>query len=112
MTSQSQFTTLQEAQQIARELGNIGGGVRPYNAETALEQRTPDADDDQASGIYIPLYAGPFSTPHDGDAQFFHLRFRNGAEGFNAGLVKRTMEFAPTRWPSMIAAEVNAAARH
>lgn len=95
----TQFTTLEEAKRIARELGAIGGGVLPY-----------DANDNERSGIYIAEYYGPFATPQEGEKKFYHFRFRNGAEGFNAGLVKRTMEYAPTRWPLMLATEVNAAA--
>lgn len=93
----SQFVTLDEAKRLAKELGMIGGGVLPYNEY-----------DSELSGIYIPEYAGPFGTPEMGDKKFYHFRFRNGASGFNAGLVKRTMEYAPTGWPAMIAAEVNA----
>lgn len=96
----SQFVTLEEAKRIARELGAIGGGVPPYNP-----------DDPEISGIYIPQYAGPFGTPEQGDKKFFQFRFRNGAEGVNVGLVKALMAYAPTRWPDMIALEVNAAAK-
>jgi hypothetical protein len=95
----TQFTTFEEAQRIAKEVGAIGGGVLPFQAE-----------DPERSGIYIAEYYGPFATPEDGERKFYHFRFRNGAEGFNAGLVKRTMEYAPTRWPLMLATEVNAAA--
>jgi hypothetical protein len=95
----TQFLTLAEAKKVAKDIGDIGGGVLPCS------------DDPETSGIYIPEYNGPFATPQDGDRKFYHLRFRNGAEGFNAGLVKRTMEYAPTRWPLMLATEVNAAAR-
>jgi hypothetical protein len=94
----SQFVTLEEAKRLAKELGNIGGGVLPFNEF-----------DSEISGIYIPEYiGGPFGTPEQGEKKFYHFRFRNGANGFNAGLVKRTMEYAPTRWPAMIATEVNA----
>jgi hypothetical protein len=93
----SQFVTLEEAKRLAKELGNIGGGVLPYNEY-----------DSELSGIYVPEYIGPFATPEQGEKKFFHFRFRNGASGFNAGLVKRTMEYSPTRWPVMIATEVNA----
>lgn len=106
----SQFLTLAEAKQIAQKLGDIGGGVLPHKPETEVE--TPSVwgvPEDDASGIYIPAYIGPFATPEQGDKKFYHFRFRNGASGFNAGLVKRTMEYAPTRWPIMIATEVNAA---
>ena len=96
----TQFVTLAEAQDVAKLLGAIGGGVRPYKA-----------DDNEESGIYIPEYSGPFATPEDGERKFYHFRFVNGAEGFNAGLVKRTMEYAPTRWPLMIATEVKSAGK-
>ncbi len=97
----SQFVTLEEAKRIATALGTIGGGVLPYKADIPEE-----------SGIYIPEYYGPFATPVDGEKKFYHLRFRNGADGFNAGLVKATMEYSPTRWPLMVATEVNASAKH
>jgi hypothetical protein len=105
----SQFVTLEEAKRLAKELGNIGGGVLPYRPEAEIEQPAVWGEEDpaQQSGIYIPDY-GYFATPSQGDKKFYHFRFRNGANGFNAGLVKRTMEYAPTRWPIMIATEVNA----
>ncbi len=95
-----QFVTLETAKQVAKELSMIGGGVLPY-----------DANDPETSGIYIPEYIGPFATPEEGDRKFYHFRFRNGADGFNAGLVKRTMELFPTRWPLMVGTEVAAARR-
>jgi hypothetical protein len=108
----SQFVTLEEAKRLAKELGTIGGGVLPHNPNTEQEQPVmwgmEDFTDPNLSGIYIPSYAGPFGTPEQGAKKFYHFRFRNGANGFNAGLVKRTMEYAPTRWPAMIATEVNA----
>lgn len=96
----NQFVTLEQAKKVAKELGAIGGGVPPYNQ-----------DDSETSGIYVADYVGPFATPEEGERKFFHIRFRNGADGFNAGLIKRTMEYSPTRWPLMLALEVNAAAR-
>lgn len=111
----SQFVTLEEAKRIAKILTDdgIGGGVLPYRADRVEETVPMQAEDFRdSSGIYIPTYIGPFATPRDGDEKrFYHLRFRNGADGFNIGLVKRTMEYAPTRWPMMIAAEVAAEAR-
>ena len=111
----TQFTTIEEAKQVVAELdaAGIGGGVIPYRREKEMEQSNPAPDEyEQASGIYVPVYIGPFATPQEGAARkFYHLRFRNGADGFNAGLVKRTMEYAPTRWPLMLATEVNAAAK-
>lgn len=97
---QSQFTTLEEAQNIAKMLGNIGNGVLPY---------TPD--NPQKSGIYIEEYPfGTFPTPQDGERKFYHFRFTNGAHGINAGLVLREMQIFPTRWPLMVKQEVDAAA--
>jgi hypothetical protein len=97
----TQFTTLDEAKTVVKQLGAIGGGIAPF-----------DSDNSETSGIYIPEYAvGPFQTPQDGERKFFHLRFRNGVDGFNAGLVKATMAIFPTRWPLMISTEVDAAGR-
>lgn len=89
-----QFVTLETAKDVAKKLGDIGGGVLPYIP-----------DDVEKSGIYIPEY-GYFNTPSEGDKKFYHLRFKNGAEGFNAGLVANTMRLFPTRWPLMITEEV------
>lgn len=97
----TQFTTLDEAKAIVKQLGCIGGGVPPY-----------DPIDFERSGIYIPEYTvGPFQTPQDGDRKFYHIRFSNGVDGFNAGLIKGTMAIFPTRWPAMISTEVDAAGR-
>ena len=105
----SQFVTLEDAKAIAAQLGDIGGGVLPYNANTELETAPPFQDDDPTrSGIYIPVYC-QVATPQQGDHKFYHFRFRNGAEGFNAGLIKAEMQIFPTRWPMMVATEVNAA---
>lgn len=110
----TQYVTLDEAKKIAKQIGEIGGGVLPYNPETVDEYAAPLQDDDpNRSGIYIPSYiGGPFATPSNGDAKFFHFRFVNGAEGFNAGLIKATMAYSPTRWPLMLALEVEAAKKH
>jgi hypothetical protein len=83
----NQLATAEEAKEIAKRLGSIGGGV----AET-----------------YIPEYGGPYSPPQDGNAKFYHFRFRNGADGFNVGLIRTTMQYFPTRWPVMISTEVSA----
>lgn len=97
----TQYTTLDEAKAVVKQLGSIGGGVPPYDAENS-----------DASGIYVPEYTvGPFQTPQDGDRKFFHIRFRNGVDGFNAGLIRSTMAIFPTRWPLMISSEVDAANR-
>lgn len=85
----NQLSTIDEAKAIAAKLGGIGGGV---------------------SDIYIPEFVGPYATPGNGDAKFYHLRFHNGAEGFNAGLIRTTMQFFPSRWPLMISTEVNTSA--
>jgi hypothetical protein len=86
----NQFTTLDEAQSIAKQIGAaIGGGV-----ET----------------VYIPTYGGPYVTPEIGESKFYHFRFHNGADGFNAGLIRQSMKFSPSRWPLMLAVEVQAAA--
>lgn len=92
----SQYTTLEEARTIANSLYEIGGGVLPYNSK-----------DNDKSGIYIPEYTtGPFMTPSDGDKKFYHFRFKNRADGINAGLVKSVQLTNPTRWPMMIALDV------
>jgi hypothetical protein len=108
----SQFVTLDEAKAVAAQLTDIGGGVLPYNPNTEIDMYPPGQNDDpQRSGIYIPAYTtGPFATPQQGDSKFYHFRFENGAEGFNVGLIKATMAFSPTRWPLMLALEVNAEA--
>ena len=85
----NQFATIEEAKAIATKLGVIGGGV----ADT-----------------YIPDNYGPFATPENGTAKFYHFRFHNGAAGFNVGLVRTTMLYYPSRWPLMISTEVNAVA--
>ena len=109
----SQFVTLDEAKAVVAQLTDIGGGVLPYNPNTVFEANPPYQDNDpKRSGIYIPMYvAGPFATPQNGDQKFYFLRFANGAEGFNAGLIKGEMALFPTRWPLMLALEVNAAAQ-
>jgi hypothetical protein len=93
----SQLVTLKEAEEIASQLTGIGGGVLPFN------------DDPEKSGIYIPPYGGPYTAPEDGEKKFYHFRFRNGAEGFNAGLVKALQRQFRASWPLMLAGEVNAA---
>jgi hypothetical protein len=107
----SQYVTLAQAQAIAAQLADIGGGVLPYNPATEIELNPPGQDTDpNKSGIYIPAYVcGPYPTPcGPGDAKFYHFRFQNGAEGFNAGLIAGTMAFSPSRWPVMLSLEVNA----
>ncbi len=86
----NQLATREEADQIAKALGSIGGGV--------VE-------------IYIPEYGGPYVVPEDGPRKFYHFRFQNGAEGFNVGLIRSFMQYSPMRWPMMIETEVTAAGR-
>lgn len=111
----SQYTSLFEAASLAFQLNSqgIGDGVLPYNPETEHEQVEPDPNDAHRSGVYIPEYAGgsPVPTPADGQNKFYHFRFRNGAEGINAGLVRDAIAYSPVFWPQMIASSVNAAAR-
>jgi len=83
----NQLSTIEEAKAIAAKLGAIGNGI---------------------ADIYIPEYLGPYAPPENGTAKFHHFKFRNGADGFNVGLVRSTMKFFPTSWPLMIALEVNA----
>jgi len=84
----SHFITKADADAIVKALGDIGGGV---------------------DKLYIPPYWG-IPTPEIGDAKFYHIRFKNGADGFNVGLIRQTMSFFPTRWPAMVDAEVRAVA--
>lgn len=81
----NQLATYQEAQEIAMQLGTMGGGV---------------------VATYIPEYEGPFAPPENGPAKFLHFRFANGAEGFNVGLIRAFMQYSPMRWPAMIGTEV------
>lgn len=84
-----QLATIDEAKAIAAKLGVIGGGV---------------------TDTYIPEYLGPYAAPENGTAKFYHFRFKNGADGFNVGLVRTTMQIFPSRWPLMISTEVEASA--
>lgn len=86
----NQLATPQEAQEIAKQLGSIGGGV---------------------VDTYVPEYGGPYVPPENGPAKFLHFRFANGADGFNVGLIRAFMQYSPLRWPLMIATEVDAAGR-
>lgn len=91
LKTDDQLTTYEEARAIAAQLGGIGGGV---------------------SDTYVPEYTGPFKAPIDGESEFYHFKFRNGADGFNAGLIQQTIALNPYRWPLMISLEVNAAAKN
>jgi hypothetical protein len=82
----NQLATVDEAKEIAKELGAIGGGV---------------------VDTYVPEYGGPYVPPANGNAKFLHFRFANGAEGFNVGLIRAFMQNSPMNWPLMIATEVN-----
>ena len=81
----NQLATEAEAKAIALQLAGIGNGVKEY---------------------YIPEYGGPYVTPQMGDAKFYHIRFNNGAEGFNVGLIRTLMRQCPTTWLNMVATEV------
>ncbi len=87
----NQLSTPAEAAEIARKLGLLGGGVI----------RT-----------YVPEYGGPFAPPESGDSKFLHFDFANGASGFNVGLVRAFMDYAPFQWPTMIASELAAARKY
>lgn len=88
--NRNQLATLAEANEIKAKLGSMGGGV---------------------TDIYVPPYGAPFAPPQDGDAMFYHLTFANGATGFNVGLIRVTIKNNPTRWPLMLATEIEAAGR-
>jgi N4-gp56 family major capsid protein len=77
----NQLATIDEAKAIAAKLSFMGGGVKD---------------------IYVPEYMGPYSAPENGAAKFFHFKFANGADGFNVGLIRVTMQMFPTRWPAML----------
>ena len=81
----NQLSTLAEAKAIALQLGSAGNGVKD---------------------IYIPEYEGPWAVPEIGDSKFYHFRFNNGAEGFNAGLIRTLMKQCPTSWLIMVITEI------
>ena len=81
----NQLATIEEAKSIALQLGNAGNGVKD---------------------IYIPEYDGPYAVPEIGNSKFYHLRFSNGAEGFNAGLIRTLMKQCPTSWLNMVTTEI------
>ena len=82
----NQLATFEEAVAIKHKLGSMGGGV---------------------VNIYVPAYSGPFSAHKD----FLHFDFANGATGLNVGLIRETIRRNPYTWPSMMAADINGAAR-
>lgn len=84
----AQLCTIEQARKYAQMLSSgpvaVGGGVMPED---------PDPN---KTGIYLPEWlAGPggFKSPSGVGAKsgkaylFYHFRFRNGAQGVNAGLV-------------------------
>mgnify|MGYP000662176818 CR=1 FL=1 len=90
MSEFNQLTSIEEAKMLASRVGTLGGGV---------------------VDIYIPEYAGPFTAPKEGELRFYHFKFGSGVSGFNAGLIRETMRLFPSRWPLMLATELDAAAR-
>ena len=76
---------MEEAKAIVLQLGSAGSGVRE---------------------IYIPEYEGPYSVPELGNSKFYHLRFNNGADGFNVGLIRTLMKQCPTSWLNMVSTEI------
>lgn len=107
------LTTLAEAQAVAAQLQGIGGGVLPYNPDTAVDTSVPGTNTDpKRSGIYIAAYPpGPVATPDVNGRLPYCLRFQNGAEGFSAGLIAGEINSFPVRWPLMLSLEVNAEAK-
>jgi hypothetical protein len=87
-----QLSTMEEAKAIAAKLGTIGGGV---------------------ADIYDPSENdhNPFLARPDGEAKWYHFRFKNGVDGFNVGLIRTFMQVFPSRWPLMVSTEVDAAAK-
>ena len=81
----NQLSTIEEAKALAAQLGSTGGGVRD---------------------IYIPEYDGPYMAPEIGTSKFYHFRFANGAEGFNAGLIRTLIKQCPTSWLNMVSTEI------
>ena len=109
---QDQLTTIEEALSIRDQVNQhpeIGGGVKPYNPDTAMEPDTLfNTHYEGESGIYVPQYNGPFRTPQNGENLFFHFRFNNGFMGYNVGLCQQMIKNYPTSWVTKMATEVNA----
>lgn len=93
--NRKQLATWDEARECARLLSagpiTVGDGVRPQ-----VNQPGTSEPDMAKSGIYRPAWLeGPsaFPEPQDVDEKtgkeywFLHLRFFNGAEGMNVGLI-------------------------
>jgi hypothetical protein len=53
---------------------------------------------------------GKTTDPDEPDAKMYGFTFANGASGINAELVRRMIEFNPTRWIDMLSGEVAAQA--
>lgn len=81
----NQLATFEEAVQIKATLGALGGGV---------------------TNIYVPDYS-VFSAPKDGNRQFLHFDFANGAKGLNVGLIRETIKRNPFTWPAMLALDIS-----
>ena len=81
----NQLSTIDEARAIVLQLGMAGNGVKD---------------------TYIPEYGGPWAVPELGNSKFYHLRFNNGAEGFNVGLIRTLMRQCPTSWLNMVSTEI------
>jgi hypothetical protein len=111
----NQLATWEQARDYANTLSAgpivVGGGVKPETGNPAI------------SGIYLPNWEGGpggFAEPHYTDPQtgakyfFLHYRFRNGAEGMNAGLIMdkfRRYPNSPAYVMGALAAEANSMAR-
>jgi hypothetical protein len=92
----AQLSTWEQARELARKLSEgpvlVGGGV------------LPETGDPKTSGLYVPEWLGgpaqfpePSRVDSEGNKHFFiHFRFRNGAEGMNAGLVADRFRRYPT----------------
>ena len=76
----AQLATEEEAREIIKKINDfpipIGGGAKEF---------------------YIPqwLTDAGFEAPSRGDAKYLHLRFNNGAEGVNVGLVREQFKRYP-----------------
>lgn len=81
-----QLVTLEQAQAIAKNIGNIGGGV---------------------TQIYLNPYDGPYSSPVDGAAGLYEFTFAAGPTNFNAGLIWADMRGSAYSWPAMLALNLN-----
>lgn len=87
MNELSQLSTLKQVEDVKKLLANMGGGVKEH---------------------YIPEYGGPYVVPENGDRKFYHLRFNNGNEGFNVGLIIYFIKSFPVTWPLMLSQQIEA----